>query len=300
MNRRNFIRNSSVAASAALLTNSLSGFSMEAKSKFKLGLQLFTIRDAMKKDPELTLKSVAKMGYEDLETYGMGENGRFYYDMPTADFRRLLGDLGLTTSSGHYDLHKYMNSPENEMLNYVDSCIAGASSIGQNYITWPWLAPEDRTLDKFLSLARKLNLIGEHVSKAGLKLAYHNHDFDFADLGGRSGYDIIMEETDPDLVKLQIDLYWAVRASKHDPAYYFEKQPGRFEMWHIKDMDRVTQDYTELGNGTIDYKPILKHVKLSGMKYYYLEQGGNFSTGDAMDSITQSIQFFKKNLQKLV
>lgn len=300
MNRRNFIRNSSVAASAALLTNSLPGFSMNAKSKFKLGLQVFTIRKAMEKDPKLTLQRVAKMGYEDLETYGMGENGLSYYNLPIGDFKSLLKDLGLTTSSGHYDLNKYMNSPEKDMLNYVDSCIAGASSLGQDYITWPWLAPEDRTLDKFTSLAKKLNLIGEHVKKAGLRLAYHNHDFDFADLGGRSGYDIIMEQTDPELVKLQIDLYWVMRASKHDPAYYFKKQPGRFEMWHIKDMDRVTQDYTELGNGTIDYKPILKYVKLSGMKYYYLEQGGNFSTGDAMDSIARSIEFFKKNLQNLV
>lgn len=300
MNRRNFIRNSGVAASAALLTNSLPGFSMNAKSKFKLGLQVFTIRKAMEQDPKLTLQRVAKMGYEDLETYGMGENGLSYYNLPINDFKSLLTDLGLTTSSGHYDLNKYMNRPEKDMLNYVDGCIAGASSLGQDYITWPWLAPEDRTLDKFTSLASKLNLIGEHVKKAGLRLAYHNHDFDFADLGGRSGYDIIMDETDPELVKLQIDLYWAVRASKHNPAYYFNKQPGRFEMWHIKDMDRVTQDYTELGNGTIDYKPILKYVKLSGMKYYYLEQGGNFSTGDAMDSIAQSIQFFKKNLQNLV
>jgi sugar phosphate isomerase/epimerase len=297
MNRRDFIKNSGALTTFAFLPDTIPHI---PAAKFKLGLQLFTIREAMDKDPENTLKRVAKMGYQDLETYGIGDKGLSYYGIPNKDLKSLLADLGLSTSSGHYDLYRFNNSPEKELLDHVDECITGALALGQAYITWPWQPPEDRSLEKFRSLAPKLNTVGAHVKKAGLTLAYHNHDYEFTDFGGKTGYDIIMEETDPALVKLQIDLYWAVRASKHTPEYYFNKQPGRFEMWHIKDMDRVSHDYTELGNGVIDYKPILKHVKQAGMKYYFLEQGGNFKTGDAMDSIAESIQFFKKNLQKLV
>ena len=106
-----------------------------------------------------------------------------------------------------------------------------------------------------------------------------------------------MKETDPKLVKLQIDLYWVMHSSKRSPAELFSLQPGRFVMWHIKDMDKVSRDYTEMGNGSIDYTKILPDASRSGMQYYYIEQGGNFAI-NPMDSITKSAAFFKKNLEK--
>lgn len=293
MNRRDFIAATGLAATAGLLTS----FDMHLpKPKFKMGLQLFTIRDAMAKDVKGTLQKAAALGYQDLETYGFDPDNVSYYGIKAKDFGMLLQELKLTTSSGHYDLFKYLNVSDAALLKYVDKCIEGALATQQKYITWPWLDPNDRNIESFQRLADRLNIIGTHVNKAGLGFAYHNHDFEFVDHEGKTGYQIIMEETDADVVKLQMDLYWVARASGQPPSYYFNKQPGRFVMWHIKDMDKVNKDYTELGRGSIDYTKILPDYKLAGLEYYFLEQGGNFRTNNSMDSITESAAYFKKNL----
>jgi len=169
--------------------------------------------------------------------------------------------------------------------------------LGQRYITWPWLDPEFRTLENFRLLTGKLNAIGERVNKAGLGFAYHNHDFEFTDHGGENGYNIIMRETDPALVKLQMDLYWIMHSSKLSPSELFSLQPGRFVMWHIKDMDKISRDYSELGNGSIDFRVILPEASRAGLQYYYIEQGGNFAK-NPMQSITDSAAYFKKNLER--
>ena len=146
-------------------------------------------------------------------------------------------------------------------------------------------------------LAGKLNAIGERINKAGLGFAYHHHDFEFVDYNGENGYNIIMRETDPALVKLQMDLYWIMHSSKLSPVELFNKQPGRFVMWHIKDMDKISRDYSELGNGSIDFTVILPEASRAGLQYYYIEQGGNFAK-DPLQSITDSAAYFKKNLEK--
>jgi sugar phosphate isomerase/epimerase len=286
---------SGALVSAALLTAPFPAFAK--RSKYKMGLQLYTVRAAMQSDASGTLKEIASMGYEDLETYGFDQAQFKYYGLKAAEFKTLLDDNNLSTSSGHYDLFKYLNTPEEELLRYVDLCIEGARVLKQKYITWPWLDPDSKTLDKFKLLAKKLNVIGERITKAGLNLAYHNHDFEFVDYNGTNGYTIIMNETDASLVKLQIDLYWAVHSSKLTPGELFSQQPGRFVMWHIKDMDKVTRDYTELGNGSIDYSKILPDAARSGMEYYFIEQGGNF-TVNSLQSVADSARFFKKNLQR--
>ncbi len=145
-------------------------------------------------------------------------------------------------------------------------------------------------------MADKLNSIGEQVHDAGLGFAYHNHDFEFLPQQGQTGYDIILERTDPNLVKLQLDLYWAVHSSPKDPLELIAADPSRFVMWHMKDMDKRTRDYTELGNGSIDYDQMLAALDQSGLQFYYLEQGGNFAK-DSMQSVAQSAQYFKNNLQ---
>lgn len=183
------------------------------------------------------------------------------------------------------------------MKRFVDQCIEGAHTLGQRYITWPWLDPNSRTLEKFKLLTGKLNVIGKQVTDAGLGFAYHNHDFEFIDHEGKNGYSIIMQETDPKLVKLQMDLYWVMHSSKLSPSELIALQPGRFVMWHIKDMDKVTRDYSELGNGSIDFTKILPEASKAGLQYYYIEQGGNFAK-DPIESITQSAGYFKKNLER--
>ncbi|HOX82300.1 MAG TPA: sugar phosphate isomerase/epimerase [Chryseolinea sp.] len=293
INRRSFLIQSGVLATAALV--GLASF--KPKPKYRMGLQLFTIREPLSKDPKGTFKKVATLGYENLETYGFDAIQKKYYGYDVKEFRKVLEDLNLATTSGHYDLNSYLGKPNDDLIRYVDQCIEGAKELNQKYITWPWLDPQSRTIEKFKLVAEKLNVIGERVKKAKLSVAYHNHDFEFIDQNGEIGYDIIMNETDASLVKLQIDLYWVMHSSRQTPHELFSKEPGRFVMWHVKDMDKVRRDYTELGNGSIDYKVILPDTKLAGMEEYFIEQGGNFAT-DPMKSIADSAVFMKQNLEK--
>src|SRR5688500_4973565 len=205
ISRRRFLQQSSVLATASLVT--LPAFAKSNAAKYKMGLQLFTIRKPMASDVVGTIKKVSSLGYEDLETYGYDPEKKSYYGLRASDFRNLINDHNLTASSGHYDLFLYLSKSDDELKRYVDHCIEGARELNQRYITWPWLDPESRTIEKFKILASKLNMVGEQVTKAGLGFAYHNHDFEFVDHNGENGYDIIMRETDPSLVKLQIDLY---------------------------------------------------------------------------------------------
>ena len=294
--RRDFIFQSTSFLSASLLA--LYGFK-GSSSKYKMGLQLFTVREPLAKDLTGTIKKVASIGYEDCETYGYDPEQVRYYGLEASSFKQLLADNNIITTSGHYDFTKYFDKPADSMMRYVDQCIEGAHVLGQRFITWPWLDPAFRTFENFGKLAGKLNAIGERVNKAGLGFAYHNHDFEFTDYGGKNGYDVIMKETGPALVKLQMDLYWVMHSSKLSPSELFSRQPGRFVMWHIKDMDKVTRDYSELGNGSIDFSLILPQASRAGLQYYYIEQGGNFAK-DPIQSVTDSAAYFKKHLEKLL
>ena len=137
------------------------------------------------------------------------------------------------------------------------------------------------------------------MTAAGLGFAYHNHGFEFEDHNGENGYDIIITETDSDMVKLQIDMYWVMHSAKQRPKELIARYPGRFKMWHIKDMDKVTRDYTELGNGSIDYTEIMPDPDQSGLEFYYIEQGGNF-THSALQSAADSLTYFKEHLLKFL
>jgi sugar phosphate isomerase/epimerase len=226
---------SSLVTAAALFSPLVSKGSA---SKYKMGLQLFSIRRPLTEDLHGTIRKVAAVGYEDSETYGYNPENVAYYGLKAADFKKLLSDHGMITTSGHYDFAQYFDKSDDEMRRYTDQCIEGALILGQRYITWPWLDPNSRSIEKFKMLTGKLNRIGEQVTKAGLGFAYHHHDFEFIDHNGENGYDIVMRETDPKLVKLQMDLYWVMHSSKLSPAQLIDRQPGRFVMWHIKDMDK--------------------------------------------------------------
>lgn len=291
--RRTFMKQAGILTSAAFL--GLTSFS--EKSKYKMGLQLYTIREPLSKDLKGTLKKVAALGYENLETYGFDGAQKKYYGFDAKEFQRILLDHNLISTSGHYDLNSFLIKPEDDLNRYVDQCIEGAHALKQNYITWPWLDPESRTIEKFKLVAEKLNRIGERLKNTNISLAYHNHDFEFIEQNGQIGYDVIINETDAALVKLQLDIYWSVHSSKLSTHELFSKQPGRFVMWHVKDMDKKTRDYTELGNGSIDYKPIMPDASLAGMENYFIEQGGNFFK-DPMQSIADSAAFMKQHLAK--
>ena len=295
MNRRNFIGKTGMLCATALLP--MSGFSAFGKPKFKMGLQLYTIHEDMTKDTIATLKAAKAMGYEDFETFGFDSEKGTFYGYKSSEFKKILDDLHITASSGHYGFAPYLDKRDDDLNRFVDQCIKGAHALGMKYITWPWIAPEQRTLDNFKLMCKKLNLIGEQVTSAGLGFAYHNHDFEFKDQAGKNGFDIILNETDPSIVKLEMDMYWVMNSSKLSPKELVKNQPGRYVMWHIKDMDKLTRDYTELGNGSIDYAEILPDPIEAGLEFYYLEQGGNYAHSP-MKSIADSADYFKKHLQQ--
>ena len=295
MNRRKFIAQAGILSAAAALP--MRRLAALAPPKFKMGLQLFTIRQDMAKDPLATLRAARTMGYEDVETYGFDSTKGTYYGHKASEFKQMLDGLQITASSGHYDFSPYLNKPQDELNRFVDQCIEGAHAVSMKYITWPWISPEQRTIDHFKLLSQKLNTIGRQVTAAGLGFAYHNHDFEFKEQNGKTGYEIILSETDPALVKLQMDIYWVMHSSRLSPKAWVKSQPGRYVMWHIKDMDKITRDYTELGNGSIDYAAILPDPTQAGLQFYYLEQGGNFAHSP-MKSIADSAEYFKKHLQQ--
>lgn len=294
MTRRSFVQTTTMIGMASMLSCKEA---LNNTPRYKLGYQLFSVNDDMNKDPMGTLRALKSMGYQDFEIYGFDAAQSSYYNIPSGEMKRRLEDLNLTVTSGHYGFAPYLDRSEEDLLRFTDQCIAGAYDLNAPYITWPWIAPEQRTIDNFKKMAQRLNIIGERITKAGLGFAYHNHGFEFEDHNGENGYDIILKDTDADLVKLQMDMYWVMHSAKATPAELIKAHPGRYVMWHIKDMDKATRDYTELGNGSIDYVEIMPDPVESGLEYYYLEQGGNFAQ-NAMQSASDSADYFKTNLQK--
>ena len=293
MNRRKFIKTGAISSASILAYPSMN---FHNTTNYKLGYQLFSIRDRMKTDPLDTLKKLKLTGYQDFEIYGYDATKNKIYGFSPKEFYTILNDLGLTVSSGHYGFSDYLDKSDVVLEKYVDKCIVAAKELKSKYITWPWLDPKQRTIENFKLLSSKLNKIGEQVYKSGLGFAYHNHGFEFEKHNGISGYQIILNETDPAFVKLQLDMYWVMHSSDQTPKEIVASQPGRIVMWHIKDMDKQTRDYTELGNGSINYKEELPDPRKSGLDFFYIEQGGNF-TVNSMQSAIDSANYFNKNLK---
>lgn len=287
--RRNFIKQSGLIAAAAFISPE-----EILASKKVAGIQLYTLRDQIRQDAKGAIQKCASAGYKEVELYGYGA-GKFF-GMTVTELKALLKSLGLKSPSGHYTPAKFLfqNGEGDDVKELIDV----ARNLGHSYITIPYLMPDQRkTLDQYKKLAERMNKAGEMVKSAGLQLAYHNHDFEFQSMEGSSGYEIIMNETDPSLLKLEADLYWVVRAGQ-DPVELFKRQPGRFHMWHVKDMSKTdpTQN-TEIGNGSIDYKKIFASAKLAGVRHYFVEQENNY-VPDAFASIATSSNYLRKTLLK--
>lgn len=294
--RRYFLQQAGSLATSALMFPS--PLQRSASNKFKLGLQLFTIREAMAKDLRATFQRIVEFGYQEVETYGFNYgNNKYYWGLEPKQASQLLSDCGLTTSSGHYDLDKFFGkNQQDELKRYTDQCIAGATALKQSYIVWPIIAPQYRTMEEMKRLAATLNTTGEQIKRGGLQLAYHNYGWDFMEQGGVIPYDIILKETDPALVKMELDLYWFSFGSRMKPLDWFKKQPGRFVIWHIKDMNKQNRELHEVvGDGQIDFKPIFKDAQLSGVKHMFVEQGNNY-VPDAMSCVQRSAEYMKRSL----
>jgi sugar phosphate isomerase/epimerase len=255
--------------------------STEASTNFG-GLALYTVRDSMASNPKATLKAVADAGYAYVESADYAE-GKFY-GMTPAEFKSTLDSLSLTAISAHMGM---------VTLENADQLIADVKAAGITYFVIPvppmgmfTFDPATQTLgmkgtaDELVTI---MNAIGEKCHKAGLKLLYHNHDFEFKPLAdGTVIEEVLLEKCNPEWVNFQMDLFWVTKANA-SALTYFEKYPGRFKAWHVKDMDQEGK-FAPVGTGTIDFKSILAQKEKSGMEFYLVEQDQTFGL-DPMEAI---------------
>jgi sugar phosphate isomerase/epimerase len=286
--RRNFIRNTSLAATAVLTVPSLA-FTMDKK---EIGLQLYTLREELPKNVKATLENVAAAGFTTVETYGFSIKDQFWGLSPL-ELKKILDSNGLKAVSGHYNLGSFLADGN---ITELKAAIEAAKILKSEFLTIPWIdEPYRKTITDYKLIASRLNQAAKICSDAGLKLAYHNHDFEFQKHDGITGYEILLKETDKDLVYFELDLYWVFR-SGNDPIQLFRDNPGRFKMWHVKDMDKLNPALnTEIGSGSIDFKSIFKEAKQSGMKHFFVEQENNYNT-NPFGSIKKNCDFISKSL----
>jgi len=266
MKRREFLQTTGFAASGIFLSSYLpscksASVSKEVRDNF--GLQLYTLRDVLPDDPKGVLKQVASYGYKQIESYEHSKLGIFW-GMKNTEFKTLMNDLGMKIVSSHCDINKDFERKAAE-----------AAEIGMTYLLCPYLGPQKK-IDDFKKFAETFNQKGEICKKNGIRFGYHNHDYGFVQLEGQYPQDVLMQNTDKNLVDFEMDIYWVVTAGQ-DPIAWIDKYPGRFKLCHIKDRKKGAtpsqRDVSvELGTGSIDFKKILIEADKKGMNYYFVEQ----------------------------
>ncbi len=262
VNRRNFLKTGGWLASGLVLSSkSLTALSGNIITK-NFGLQLYTLRADLPKDPKGIIRQVAGFGYNQIEGYE-GAQGMFW-GMKNTDFKKFVEDQGMVFVSSHCDINK----------NFEQKA-AEAGAIGMKYLICPYLG-EQPSLDDYKKAADKFNQCGDICKKNGLKFAYHNHGYTFKPINGVMPQDVLMEHTDPELVQYEMDMYWVVTAGQ-DPLVWLEKYPHRFTLCHIKDREKNApagegNASCDLGKGSIDYQKILPIAKKKGTYYLIVEQ----------------------------
>ncbi len=293
MLRRNFIKNTTVLSASALLVSPLElDFVLEANLK-NVGLQLYTVREDMNKDALGTLRQIKSIGYSHVESAGY--NKRQFYGQSKENFKMILEDLGLKMYSGHTSTGTGTGKDSYNMSNNWEAVCEDAAFMGQKYIVCGWFSPDERkTVDDYKRFAQLFNKCGEKAKEYGLQFCHHNHDFEFLPLGGLVPYDILLNETDKNFVKFELDHYWTQKANV-DSIQLMNKHKDRFPLWHIKDMDNTaSKSFTEVGSGIINYTTIFTSKAKKYMDLYFIEQDSNHK-----GSPLQSIDISYKNLMKI-
>lgn len=265
------------------------GASVANHSSKNLAIQLYTVRNAVSKDLEKTLERLAVLGFKNLEIYGY--NGTFFGKNRT-EFKSILKNTGLEIISSHH--RTGITDKENgTLLQNWDKTLEDLNFIGSKYAVCSYLPEAERTIENYQKLPEVLENAGKLSKQNGIQLAYHNHDFEFLKMDDENNfYDFILKNTSSDLVKMELDLYWISKAGL-DPLDYFEKYPKRFPLWHVKDMKSDTKDFTEIGNGTIDFKRIFEAKEKAGLEHWFVEQDS--SDKDIFESISMSTKYIKEN-----
>ncbi len=289
--RREFLQISAAGSVGMALLGSFSACSTAPadRKSYGVGIQLYTIRDAMSADTPGSLKKVSDLGYKNLELAGYS-NGEFYGYTP-AEFKKMVNDLGMDIISSHTQVEAAGITLENAKL------MADAhAELGVKYCIQPWVNDEDRQVETYKKMIAEWNKVGAIMKERGIQFGYHNHNFEFDTLDGLVPYyDLFMPELDADLVTMELDLFWASKAGQ-DPVEMFNKYPGRFQLLHMKDMrtneepfyNVYKEDVCSVGEGVIDFKRILTSKETAGTKYLFVEDD-NQGNGKPFEGIETSI-----------
>ncbi|HJQ22052.1 MAG TPA: sugar phosphate isomerase/epimerase [Gemmatimonadaceae bacterium] len=281
VSRRKFIQQSLTAVvgtSAVLKSGYASSCASAGGGEAKLnavGLQLYTVREEMQKSVEATLARVAQIGYKEVEFAG-------FFGRSAQQIADALRANGLTSPASHvqYDPATW------------DRTLADAKTIGNEYVVNPWIPEQLRTDDGIKHVAEMMNTAAVSANAAGLKLAYHNHDFEFKPMAsGKLIYDYLLENTDPQKVLMEMDLYW-INHGGADPLAYWRKYPGRFPLVHVKDM-KADRSMADVGSGTLPWAKYFHERALAGVKHFFVERDDAASTGDAFQAIANSYNYLK-------
>lgn len=268
--RRDFLKLSAAAGAGLAMSglNGLTGCSPVSKAQGDInkefGLQLYSLRDDLPKDPKAVLTQVSQFGYKLVEGYE-GPKGMFW-GMSNTDFKKFMDDLGMKMVSSHCNI----NDAEG-----FERKAADAAAIGMKYLICPYLGPQ-KSIDAFKKAADTFNQRGETCRKNGLRFAYHNHDYSFKPVDGQVPQDVMMQSTNKDTVDFEMDIYWVVNAGE-SPEAWFQKYPGRFRLCHIKDRQKGVGETTKnvsvvLGTGSINFPQVLKTGAQNGLKHFIVEQ----------------------------
>lgn len=287
--RRAFIRKGAIVAGGTLIAPA----SFMEKPKHEIGIQLYSLREHVGKNQlKSTIQKIAAAGYTNVETYGLGSDHLFFGHTTPANLYKMLNEAGLKTTSGHYIPEDYLfgNASSDAWKKVVEAAV----TLKQDCAVVPYVPENFRTKDLYQKLIAKLSEAGEICRQGGIKIGYHNHQFEFDPIGDSFGLDILLKGTDPALVDFELDIYWSSFAGKN-AIDLFKKYPGRFKMWHVKDMNKKDRNRnTEIGSGTIDYKSIFSEAKLSGLKHFFVEQ--ETYDMDTFESIRKSNEFLKTKI----
>ncbi|OIR05043.1 inosose dehydratase [mine drainage metagenome] len=261
--RRNFIKLGGLSAlGLAMPVKKFSFLNDEIFGSLKIkqfGIQLWTVKEDMAINAKDTLKKIAGDGYKQIESFE-GKQGMFW-GMTHKEFKKYMDELGMKIISSHCDTTKDFERKAAE-----------AAEIGMKYLICPWKGPQ-KSIDDFKRFADEFNKNGEVCKKNGIRFAYHNHDYSWKPVDGQIPQEVMMDNTDKNLVDFEMDIYWVVAAGV-DPNVYFKKYPNRFRLCHVKDLGKTATGHesVHLGTGTIDFHSILKTGKENGLEYFIVEQ----------------------------
>lgn len=297
--RRAFLRRAGRCGLALLAGQAAPGVLRAAPLGGPVGIQLYAVGDALQANPAATLRALRAIGYGEVETAG-------FAGLSARRFRALLDAAGLGAPSAHLAF-----DPANLGAAFDDAHALGARyaasgslrALVQRDLPAGAAEASGMTLEEARRTAELANRIGERAARVGLQYAYHNHDFEFADQGGGAiGYDLLLKETDPQLVKFEIDCGW-MRLGGRDPRDYFARYPRRFPMIHVKDFlpasaqprapGAAAHPGAELGHGMIDYRPILAAAEKAGLKHYFAEQEGPFARMSQLEAARQAYEYLR-------